>query len=89
MNSMCKDITEYIGYYLNLYKETFFSVLENTVGEYNNFVYKDLELLYLYQTKMYEEGTNENVDITRKNKDLLKKLKEECLQIKENTLKDE
>ncbi len=89
MGSMCKDITEYIGNYLNLYKETFFSVLENTVGEYNNFVYKDLELLYMYQIKLYEEGSNENVDITRKNKDLLKNLREECLRIKEKTLNDE
>lgn len=78
MDYMCKDLTEYIGNYLHLYKETFFSVLENTVGEYNNFVYKDLELLYLYQMKLYEERSNENVDITRKNKELLKKLRKEC-----------
>ena len=82
MDFMCKDITEYIGNYLNLYKETFFSVLENTVGEYNNSVYKDLELLYLHQIKMYDEGINENVDITRKNKELLKKLREESLKNK-------
>lgn len=78
MYDMCKVITKFIGYYLNLYKETFFSVLENTIGAYNNLVYKDLELLYMHQIKKYEEDTKENIDITRTNKELLNKLKEEC-----------
>lgn len=79
MDNMCKEINSYIGEYLNLYKNTFFSLLENTEGEYNNYVYGDLELLYKHQVELYSEGDFRNIDITRKNKELLNKLKNDNL----------
>ena len=73
---ICIEITKYIKYYLNLYKKTFYDLLENTDSRYNNTVYDDLVLLYKHQKKIYDNGQKENIDITRKNKELLTQLRE-------------
>ncbi len=44
-------LVKWIGKYLNLYRQNWFDMLKNTVGEYNNNVWLDLKYLYWLVTQ--------------------------------------
>ncbi len=73
---MRKKLTEYIIAYLKLYSDNFKEMLTNTVGEYNNTVFTELNALANHQKSIFDDpnSNNENIDISRKNTELLKKL---------------
>lgn len=74
-NQMCKCLTEWIKLYLNLYKEYFFDLQNNTICNSDNNVYNKLWKLLCEQEKHYVKGGDfQNVNIRlQHNKEIEKK----------------